>query len=118
MQSRNSGAGMQATVAPVTATMPAERGFPSMAASSPKNSPAGMSRRITSRPEIARIFTRTRPAATKKTSVPSSSKSMIHCPASTRRQTQRSSSARRSEGERERNSAAPASDSVRRLMNW
>jgi hypothetical protein len=53
----------------VTARMLAERIWPSMAANSPKNAPASMSRRMVSGPEI---MTRATPLIRKNTSVLSS----------------------------------------------
>ena len=61
--------GMRATVTSVTAMIPAERGSLSIAASSPKKSPALISRSRTSRPEADWSLTRTAPLTMKNTSL-------------------------------------------------
>jgi len=68
MARRKIEAGMRAIVTSVVATMPDERGWPSIAANSPKNSPALIWRSNTSRPADW-IITRTEPLTTKNTSL-------------------------------------------------
>jgi hypothetical protein len=63
---RKTDEGIRATVTSVTVIIPAERGSLSIAASSPKNSPALISRSKTSRPETDWILTRTAPLTNEK----------------------------------------------------
>ena len=62
-------AGMRAIVTSVTATTPEERGCLSIAANSPKKSPAPISRSRTSRPDTDWSLTRAVPLTTKMTSL-------------------------------------------------
>ena len=68
----NGAAAMTQTRARVSATTPAERGPPSIAAISPKKCPSLNSFRIISCPPLVRMTTRTSPSAMKKTSRASS----------------------------------------------
>lgn len=83
---------MEAIVASVSARIPADRGWPSMAASSPKYPPASMSVKITARSGEGVIKTRTVPLLRKYTSVPRSSSSYNHSLARACRHRQRRSS--------------------------